>query len=126
MVTYDRQALGKKAEEEACDYLQAKGFRLLEKNYFCMFGEIDLIMQDGKDLVFVEVRSKSRIDYGNAFESIGRSKIKKLMKTAKHYLQKKKCLYKVNSRFDIVAIHPVQGKMQLEWIKNAFWDENYS
>lgn len=120
MEPFNRQETGKKAESLACQYLQAKGFHLLQQNYRCYYGEIDLIMQDLDDIVFVEVRSRHRTDFGNALESINKNKISKLVKTASHFLQKKEWLYKVNSRFDVIAIHPVDGKMQLEWIKNAF------
>ena len=77
-------------------------------------------MQDRDHIVFVEVRLRSRTDYGNALESIGRSKINKLLKTATLFLQKNGWLNKVNSRFDVVVIHPVAGKLQLEWLKNVF------
>jgi putative endonuclease len=120
MDTLDKQQKGQLAERKACDYLQAKGFILLVQNYRCFHGEIDLIMQDQDDIVFVEVRSRSRVDYGNALESVNKTKRKKLIKAATYFLQKQQCLYKINSRFDIVAIHPVNGKMQLEWFKNAF------
>lgn len=111
---------GKQAERQACEYLQANGLYLLQKNYYCYHGEIDLIMQDQDDIVFIEVRSRGRIDYGNALESITKTKINKLIKTASHFLQKRKWLDKVNSRFDVIVIHPLEAKMQLEWIKNAF------
>lgn len=124
MDEYNRKKLGDAAEKQAREFLEAKGYRLLQANYRCALGEIDLIMQDKEDIVFVEVRSKSRIDFGNALESVNKNKMQKIMRTATHYLQQKRCLYKVNSRFDIIAIHPIAGKMQLEWIKNAFWEEN--
>lgn len=124
MDTYNRQEKGKQAETAACHYLQEQGLQLLAANFHCPYGEIDLIMKDKEDIVFVEVRSKTRIDYGNALESVNKHKIKKIIKAATHFLQKKKWLYKVTSRFDIIAIHPIAGKMQLDWIKNAFWEEN--
>ena len=123
MNVLDRHKLGKKAELLACQFLQAKGLRLLQQNYHCYYGEIDLIMQNQDDIVFVEVRCRRRTDYGNAFESISKTKIARLIKTANHFLQMKKWLDKVNSRFDVIAIHPVAGKMQIEWIEHAFSEE---
>jgi putative endonuclease len=120
MDRFDTQALGKHAEDEACEFLQAKGFQLLERNYRCYHGEIDLIMRDKHHIVFVEVRSRRSILYGNAFESITRHKMRKLIKTASHFLQMRAYLNKVDSRFDVVAIHPIAGKKQLEWIRDAF------
>jgi len=111
---------GKRAEHLACQFLQEKGLKFLQQNYRCHHGEIDLIMQDREDIVFVEVRSRNHMEYGSALESISQSKIKKLIRTATHYLQRTNCLYKVTSRFDIIAIDLINGALHPEWIKNAF------
>jgi putative endonuclease len=116
-----RIALGKRAEAAACEFLIKKGFCLLERNYRSHFGEIDLIMQDQDDIVFVEVRSRSRIDYGRAATSVNKEKQRKLAKTATRYLQMKKWLYKKYSRFDVIAIHWIDNNLQIEWFKNAFY-----
>jgi putative endonuclease len=116
----NRKEIGKQAEYHACVFLQKQGLSLLDQNYNCRHGEIDLIMLDQDDIVFVEVRSRSRRDYGGAAESINKKKQLKLIKTATHFLQKRKCLYKVSSRFDVIAIQWTADDWQLEWIKNAF------
>lgn len=120
MALYKRHILGKDSEEYAKGYLQEKGFKLIEQNYRCAQGEIDLIMLDCNQIVFVEVRCRNHHHYGNALESITPGKRRKIILGAKHYLQVKKCLYKVISRFDIIVIHPRHGEMQLQWYKNAF------
>ncbi len=112
--------MGKQAEQKACQFLQSQGLELLEQNYRCFQGEIDLIMQDKHSIVFVEVRWRSRVDYGTALESVNTRKQNKLIKAAAHFLQKKKWLYQVNSRFDIIGIHFLSGKSEFEWVKNAF------
>lgn len=112
---------GHAAENTAAHFLQEKGLLCVTQNYHCHFGEIDLIMRDGDDIVFVEVRSRSRVDYGHAAETVNRGKQKKLIKTAMHFLQRMKWLNKVHSRFDVIAIEWGHGQPQLEWIKNAFW-----
>lgn len=121
MVKVDKQKSGQLAESKAHAYLLTQGMTLLIKNYRCSFGEIDLIMQDKEDIVFVEVRSRSRDDYGHASESISLTKQNKLIKTAIHFLQKRAWIDKVASRFDVVTIHMNGNEDQLEWIKNAFW-----
>lgn len=113
-------AFGIECENTACRYLQHQGLVLLARNFKVKGGEIDLIMRDKADIVFVEVRGKHRTEYGNALESVTPGKIKKIIHTARVWLQNKGTLYRVNSRFDIVAIHPIGGKMQLDWLKNAF------
>lgn len=120
MTLSEKQQIGQLAEQKACEYLQAKGFRLITQNYRCYFGEIDIVMQDQEDIVFIEVRSRADTLYGHALESIGVKKMRKLIKTAAHFLQAKRWLHKKPSRFDVITIHQNAGNMRLEWIKNAF------
>ena len=80
-------AFGQQAEQRALDFLQSKGLRLQERNFRCKTGEIDLIMRDKQSLVFVEVRYRSRCDYGHAFETVGSRKRGRILSTAAHYLQ---------------------------------------
>src|SRR5262249_38808465 len=111
---------GKNAEQKAKSFLQTQGLILIEQNYRSHHGEIDLIMRDKDDIVFIEVRCRSRTDYGNPSESVTISKQMKIIKTAAHFLQKKGWLYKVNSRFDVVALVLAASEWKLDWIKNAF------
>ena len=120
MTLFNKKTIGKQFEELASAYLQKQGLRLINKNYRSYFGEIDLIMRDREDIVFVEVRSRKRHDYGHVIESINYAKQKKLIKTAILFLQEKKWLYKICSRFDVITIHMSENKPQLEWVKNAF------
>ncbi len=107
---------GLDAEHAAATFLQSKGLKLIAQNYHCRFGEIDLVMQDGKTLVFVEVRMRSNAAFGGAASSITPQKQQKLTLTAQHYLQKhgnQLC------RFDVVLMSGNQTG-QIEWITNAF------
>ena len=108
---------GQAAEEKALDYLQRKGLHLLNRNYRCKNGEIDLIMQQNDTLVFVEVRYRQSSLFGSAAESVTSSKQRKLLLTANHYLQKNRM--DSPCRFDVVGIG---GKKltEIEWIQNAF------
>jgi len=114
------QHSGQQAEQKAKIYLQSSGLQLLEQNYRCFHGEIDLVMRDQEDIVFIEVRSRKRMDYGYPAETVNKSKQRKIIKTATHFLQKAGWLYRVNSRFDVIALLFIDGKWQLDWIKNAF------
>jgi putative endonuclease len=117
--------IGLQAEEATQHFLEKKGLGLIQKNYTCYVGEIDLIMQDREDIVFVEVRYRTDLDYGDAIESITQSKITKLIRTAKHFLQEQGWLYQKNSRFDVVGCHGVEQNTEFEWIKNAFTVDRY-
>ncbi|MEO8400485.1 MAG: YraN family protein [Gammaproteobacteria bacterium] len=115
MVTLKKKT-GQLAEQKAYLFLRAQGLELIAKNYSCARGEIDLIMRDGQDIVFVEVRSRKQADYGDAIESVTVSKQKKILHTSMHFLQQRNWLNKVNWRFDVIGIcHD-----DLEWIKDAF------
>jgi len=113
-----RAAKGQQAECAACDYLLAQGLTLVEKNYRCRRGEIDLVMRHRDTLVFVEVRYRKNHDFGGASESITRKKQEKIQTTALHYLQKLKP--DINARFDVIAITGSGKQQQFEWIQNAF------
>ena len=111
---------GDKAETYAADFLQSKGLQLLHKNFSSAGGEIDLIMQDREDLVFVEVRLRNNTAYGSAVESVNYYKQNKIIRTGLYYMQKQRLLYRVNCRFDIVGISTGVSGPEIEWVKNAF------
>lgn len=108
---------GEQAERIAAEYLQRRGLSLLERNYRCRYGEIDLIMQDGASLVFVEVRLRSRAEYGGAAASIDGLKQGKLLRAAQHYLATLRRM--PPCRFDALLLHAADGS-EIEWVKNAF------
>lgn len=120
MAIYLPHKKGQQAEEAACLFLTARGLGLLAKNFRTRLGEIDLIMQDGETIVFIEVRSRSRQDYGDALDSIDDAKIKRLEATATLFLQQQNWLESKTSRFDVIAIDLIQQQMQFKWVKNAF------
>lgn len=117
---FKRKLAGKLGETAACQFLQTKGLRLIEHNYALATGEIDLIMQDKKDIVFIEVRTRSNNRYGTTIESVNYHKQTKLIKTALYYMQKNRLLYKVNCRFDIIGITTTAEGNKIDWVKNAF------
>lgn len=112
------------AEDACCAYLRSQGLKLIEKNFRCGLGEIDIIMSDKNLLVFVEVRFRKNNNYGGGLESITPAKINKLRKTAELYLQQNH-QYK-NARFDVVAMSkntettPSKQDYTYNWVSNAF------
>ena len=108
--------LGGEAEQLAAAFLQQQGMKLVTRNYQCRFGEIDLIMRDGKTLVFVEVRLRRNPNFGGAAMSITASKRQKLIRSAEHYLQQQG---EAPCRFDAILMHSTSPE-GIEWIKNAF------
>jgi putative endonuclease len=118
----DRDTLrnGHAAETAACHHLETQGLRLIERNYRSPFGEIDLIMQDGEALVFVEVRQRRSAAYGTPAETVGARKQSKLRATAEHYLQRHPHQSQNPCRFDIVAITDDRSAANIEWLRDAF------
>ena len=108
---------GEEAEQQALDYLNRRGLKLIERNYRCKAGEIDLIMQERDALIFVEVRYRQSRDFGSALESVTPRKQRKLLAAANQYLQAKQ--KDQPCRFDVVALNG-SGHPRMEWIKNAF------
>ena len=123
MVTTREQ--GEYTENLACKYLEKKGFKLIERNFHCRFGEIDLIMQHNNNLIFVEVRYRRSNNFGSGAESITSNKQSKLIKTASVYLQQHAKLAKNPTRFDVISISgPIEttniNNISFDWIENAF------
>jgi len=108
-----KQRQGQAWEQRALDHLQRQGLRLVEANFHCKGGEIDLVMRDGAALVFVEVRQRAARRHGGAAASITPAKLRRMVRAAEFYLlrfaQMPAC------RFDVVAI---DGE-QLDWLRNA-------
>lgn len=112
--------LGKWGEEQAKTYLEAKGYIVLEKNFRCPAGEIDIIARDGEWLVFVEVKTRRSVHYGYPAEAVDYRKQAKYIQAALYYLNKKKLLDSVY-RFDIVEVRvEKQGNHIINHITNAF------
>jgi putative endonuclease len=108
------QTIGREAEDRACAFLHGRGLRVIERNFRCRGGEIDLIMRDGGTLVFVEVRLRSRPEWGGAAASIDRHKQRRLTLAAQHYLVRRP--WPGPCRFDVVAL---DGADDINWIRDA-------
>lgn len=110
---------GRAAETRACRHLQKLGLQLMESNFRCAAGELDLIMRDGDTLVFVEVRYRRRADYGQGFETVDARKQGRLIRAAQTWLTRhghhnKPC------RFDVLSIGPGSDEHGIQWIPDAF------
>lgn len=114
------QSRGRAAEDAALRYLQAKGCALVQRNYRCRLGEIDLVMRDGGSLVFVEVRARGSDAFGGAAASVGHGKQRRLSAAARHFLMTHPREARLPARFDVVAISGPGGENSTRWIRAAF------
>jgi putative endonuclease len=115
-----RRSTGALGEKLAQNFLKKKGYFILETNYRCREGEIDIIARRKDCLVFVEVRAKSNLEFGTPEESITATKMRHLEQAAQHYLQKQgKLAY--SWRIDVVAIElDVSNNVtRIELVENA-------
>lgn len=123
-----RAPVGRRAEELARAYLEARGLRTLTRNYRCPPGEVDLVMRDDTVTVFVEVRYRRRTDFGSGAESVDARKRRRLAAAALHYLQRHPEAARGPSRFDVVSLSgtapgadPRSGRgPEILWIRDAF------
>ena len=114
--------LGRRAEDVACRHLEAHGLRLLERNYRCRAGEIDLVMLDSATLVLVEVRSRSTSAHGDAASTVGARKQRRFIRAACHLLLTRPDYRRLAARFDVVAIDSGGSgePPRITWIRDAF------
>jgi putative endonuclease len=123
-MTFKKKELGAKGEEVAVNYLKSRGYRIVERNYRIRFGEIDIIAEQGDDLVFIEVKTRSGTLFGSPFESVTKQKQKQLSKVALEYISKQG-FHDRPARFDVVGIELQKGSetfqdAAVELLQNAF------
>lgn len=112
----NKRVIGGYREEIAKDYLIQQGYKIIDRNFSCKSGEIDIIAKDKEYLCFIEVKYRKNSKYGEASESINYKKQQKLYKCANIYIMANGFGANQNYRFDVVAI---EGE-KIELIKNAF------
>jgi putative endonuclease len=116
-----RKQLGDLGEKESLKLLENKGYKLLEKNFRCNLGEVDLIMKKDEELVFVEVRSRTGTAFGEPYETVNITKQNKLYRLAEYYLNYKN-LHDLSCRFDVLSVVITSDGTvrKMEHIENAF------
>ena len=117
------KSIGKQVEQASARFLQAQGLTLLDRNYHCRRGEIDLIMREQDMVVFVEVRYRRSSEFGSPAESVTRPKQQKLMVAAQHYIASRGLGESLCYRFDVLAVtasRSTKSQLQFNWIQNAF------
>lgn len=111
---------GKEGEKIAAFFLKKNGYRIIETNFRCVLGEIDIVAYEDRDLVFIEVKTRKSEELGYPEQAVGRKKQKKLSQLALWYLEKNK-LTDIKARFDVVAVTMISDSTnEIKLIKNAF------
>ena len=115
-----RQALGRKGEEVAVDFLKKQGYRIIKRNYRCRAGEIDIIANQGSSLAFVEVKTRRSTRFGLPEEAVSYEKKRHLTRVALGYFTHYR-IKETKCRFDVVSVVMNEdGVKEIRLIKNAF------
>lgn len=114
----EHNILGQKGEEEAAQFLRAKGYHILERNYRFHRDEVDIIAQKEDVIVAVEVKTRSSDYFGNPQDFVKPKQIKRMVRVLDHYIVKKNL--DVEARFDIIAILKTDSGSQIEHLEDAF------
>jgi len=118
----DRRAVGTLGEDLATNFLTSRGFSILERNFRCKGGEVDIVARDRQDgsLVFVEVKTRRDLSFGVPQLAVTQFKQRQISKAALTWLARKR-LQNSSARFDVIAILlSEEGKHKIEHIVNAF------
>ena len=115
----ETKELGKKGEELALRFLKKRGYQIIEKNYTCQMGEMDIIAREKDTLVFIEVKTRTSTIFGPPQLAVNNAKQRQLSKVALYYLKEKR-LEDIKARFDVVAILLGQEAEEIELIRDAF------
>ncbi|HEY5020773.1 MAG TPA: YraN family protein [Steroidobacteraceae bacterium] len=107
---------GARAEELCAELLRKAGLRVVERNWRCRHGEIDLVAEEGRTLVFAEVRYRSNERFGGAGESVTAAKQGRLIAAARLYLMRRP---DADCRFDVLLLDSLEAS-RIQWIRNAF------
>ena len=118
VIILNTREIGNKYEDKSVKILVKEAYKILERNYQNRFGEIDIIAEKDKEIVFIEVKYRKTSKFGYGYEAVDRRKIMKILKLANYYIQSKKYQnYKI--RFDCMSY---LGD-ELDWIKAIVWGD---
>ena len=121
MKRFLHKVLGNRGERRAVQFLRKHGYRILARRYLDRFGEVDIIALDGRQIVFVEVKTRRTTVAGQPFESVDQAKQKKIARTALAWLKSRRRLGQ-SCRFDVVSIvwESENGAPKIDHFKHAF------
>ena len=120
---YENQRKGKIGENLVCQYLKKRNYLILERNFRSYKGEIDVIAWDTKqkELVFIEVKTRSNLKYGNPAEAVTKNKKHHILEVAKYYCYKNK-MTEIPIRLDIIEVYLNNSNYKINHIKKAFYN----
>lgn len=114
-----RRVLGTDGERAAEEFLRRRRYTIVERNYRCRAGEVDLVALDGTTVVFVEVKTRRGEGYGNPLDAVDPRKQRQVCRAAQQFLAEHR-LQDREARFDVVGVWWEEGRPVCELVTNAF------
>ena len=114
----DKKELGKAGEDVSCIYLEQIGYRIIERNFTCRQGEIDIVAKDKDEYVFIEVKTRSNLNFGRPKDAVNEPKQKHIYKSTRFYLY----LHNLNNafvRFDVIEVYFFNKRYKLKHLKQV-------
>lgn len=120
---YFKQRIGKLGEDLAYKYLTKNNYKIIERNFTCRQGEIDIVAKDSrkKELVLIEVKTRTNFKYGNPCEAVNRQKKKHIYCAGQYYIYKNR-IKDIPIRLDVIEIYIKNGTYHLNHIEKAFYN----
>lgn len=122
---YERHETGRIGEDISVKYLEQIGYTIIERNFECKQGEIDIIAKDKNEYVFIEVKTRSSVIYGKPKEAVDTTKKKHIYRSAEYYVYLKH-LENEPVRIDVIEVYKKQGKFTVHHIKQAITERPYN
>ena len=110
--------LGKEGEEIVCKYLKKERYKILEMNFNCKIGEIDIIAKQKNEIVIIEVKTRTNKEYGLPAEAVTKKKLKHIYKTAEYYIYSRK-IKNIDIRIDVIEVYFIEGKWYINHLKKV-------
>lgn len=117
-IMYQKHIIGKLGEDEATKYLEQNGYKILDRNFSCKRGEIDIIALEKEEIVFIEIKSRTNKEYGLPREAVTKQKINHILKTAEYYLYVRK-LENLPVRIDVIEIFIRNNTIKINHLKQV-------
>lgn len=114
----NKKIFGNIGERISCSYLERIGYKIIERNFCCRSGEIDIIAKDKEEYVFIEVKTRSNLCFGKPKEAIDKYKQKRIYKSTKYYLH----IHNLDNayvRFDVIEVYLVNKKYKINHLKQV-------
>lgn len=116
---YFKQEYGKEGEDFAAKYLEENGYKILERNFACKRGEIDIIALQHNQIIFIEIKTRTSIKYGLPSEAVTETKLKHLYGSAEYYLVTRNLYNKIDTRIDVIEVYKKGNDYRLNHLQQV-------